>query len=616
MNGLGRAGRLLLALFAVLAVVVPGLAAPAHAATDEVDSYAIDYVVNTDGTVDVTEEIVYRFGTTGRHGIERYLLIREPEAGDEDTDIAYEYTDIDVASPDAPDQFVTTIESGDAPRTEYLRIRVGDPSLTVPGPTATYVLTYTVTGALRSQESYDEFYWDATGFEWSATLRNVDISVAVPEGATDQACYVGTPQSTRPCDSSAITNGVMTARQGTVQPGEGVTVAAQIRSGLVTGNTPQLVPSEQAEQQRQLVTAGGLTAASAAASTVVGAMLVRSRRDRRYLDLPPGVLPPRGQEGRVGPTRRDIEVPVAFSPPPISVAEAGLLMDGKLEPRETAATLVDMAVHGVFKVSGDQRSGYTVTLVDAYAVRAPHEAVLVQTLFPRLRPGTSVHLGTAGEMTAAHDSMAASVRRQVSQQGWFTRVPGGGPAVHVSGFSRGGFGLFAMLAVLLGSGLLRNFVLLLPLVPIVVVALVVRNRLKRGQRTALGRALTDQGEGFREYLATAEADQIRFEEGEDIFSKYLPWAISFGLADRWAEICQQLVESGRIPEVHPDWFYGPFYLNAFSWYAFTDAVGSTVAPPAPDLSGAGTGFGSGGSAFGGGGGFAGGGGGGGGGGSW
>ena len=38
-----------------------------------------------------------------------------------------------------------------------------------------------------------------------------------------------------------------------------------------------------------------------------------------------------------------------------------------------------------------------------------------------------------------------------------------------------------------------------------------------------------------------------FEEGEDIFSKYLPWAIAFELADRWQRVCAQLVAAGRIP---------------------------------------------------------------------
>ena len=75
-------------------------------------------------------------------------------------------------------------------------------------------------------------------------------------------------------------------------------------------------------------------------------------------------------------------------------------------------------------------------------------------------------------------------------------------------------------------------------------SLVIRFKLRRGQRTADGRAVCDQVEGFQTYLATAEADQLRFEEGEDIFSKYLPWAIVFELADRWAKICGDLVGDG------------------------------------------------------------------------
>ena len=41
-------------------------------------------------------------------------------------------------------------------------------------------------------------------------------------------------------------------------------------------------------------------------------------------------------------------------------------------------------------------------------------------------------------------------------------------------------------------------------------------------RTADGTAVLAQSLGFRRYLATAEANQLRFEEGEDIFSRYLP----------------------------------------------------------------------------------------------
>src|SRR5205814_2107960 len=63
-------------------------------------------------------------------------------------------------------------------------------------------------------------------------------------------------------------------------------------------------------------------------------------------------------------------------------------------------------------------------------------------------------------------------------------------------------------------------------------------------RTARGTAALAQANGFRQYLVTAEADQIRFEEGEDIFSRYLPFAIVFGVTERWAKVFQDLADRG------------------------------------------------------------------------
>ncbi|MEA5154107.1 DUF2207 domain-containing protein [Raineyella sp.] len=619
-----RRGRLLSALAAVIAVLVVVapflLGTPARAAAgDSIDSYALDYVVHDNGTVAVTERLVYRFGSSsGRHGIQRQLVTREPEKNDTAHDIAYTYSDIRVSSPDAPAQFSTsTVSSPSDPRREDLLIRVGDPNQAVTSATATYQLSYTITGGMRSQQGYDEFYWDAVGTGWTnTTLNDVTVSITVPGGATDRACYAGGSQSNTPCDSLSLDSGVVHAGQHTLAPGQGMTVSAQIRSGLVSDNKPHLVPSATVQQRRVAATVGGATVLVTALSALVGARVVRSRRDLRFLDLPPGVLPPSGVEGRIGASPRDLKVPVAFAPPAITVAEAGYLLDGRLETRETAATLIDLAVRGALTVSGDDRLGYRITLVDPRRAGAPHETVLLQSLFGGQGPGATVDLGAPGGMTAAHDRMVADVRREVAGRGWFAHLPGvRGGGVHVSGFGRGWL-ILAVVGAFVGSaGGVGRLLFLLPVLPVVIAAMVVRNRLRRGQRTPQGRAVTDQVEGFREYLATAEADQIRFEEGEDIFSRYLPWAISFDLAYRWARICQDMVAAGRLPEVHPVWYVGQFYLPNFSWIGFSDAVASTVAPLPPVSSGD-TGFGSGGSAFGGGGGFVGGGGGGGGGGSW
>mgnify|MGYP000864540690 FL=1 len=134
---------------------------------------------------------------------------------------------------------------------------------------------------------------------------------------------------------------------------------------------------------------------------------------------------------------------------------------------------------------------------------------------------------------------------------------------------------------------------------------VLRAKLARGQRTAAGRAWTDQIEGFRTYLATAEAEQLRFEEGEDIFTRYLPWAILFGLAERWTRVCEKAVQLGLMPQPSTYWYGGgPWDVNWLLWNLNSgDDSLSTASAPAPSVSEStfsGSGFG-GGSGFSGGG---------------
>ena len=133
-------------------------------------------------------------------------------------------------------------------------------------------------------------------------------------------------------------------------------------------------------------------------------------------------------------------------------------------------------------------------------------------------------------------------------------------------------------------------------------------------RTARGTALLAQAKGFRTYLETAEANQIRFEEGQDVFSRYLPFAIVFGVAKRWAKVFAQLAASGA-SVVTPTWYIGNQYgVGLFDYGGFGQAVDSFSATTSGSIAAA-TPSSSGSSGFSGGG-FSGGGGGGGGGGSW
>jgi uncharacterized membrane protein YgcG len=380
----------------------------------------------------------------------------------------------------------------------------------------------------------------------------------------------------------------------------------------VADNKPHLEPNGSKLSPAERVGAFALAGVSlliAIGSPIVGVLWWRKNgRDQRYAGLPPGMVPLAGQESQIVPNDPDIPIPVAFSPPKIPVAEAGLLIDGQVDARETAATIIDLAVRGALTVQSYRDDEFQVTLVDPSKATAPHETVLLTSLFDGEAPGATRDLSDRGSLVAAHDRMRESVRNQVASRGWFRKVP--------SAAAAGGFG-FGIIAIAVFAAFAVGFwllLLLIPLLPIIITLAVIRTKLKRGQRTAEGRAVCDQVEGFKTYLATAEADQLKFEEGEDIFSKYLPWAIIFELADRWAKICGDLVAMGRLPNATPYWYIGNYQMAAFNTSFLTSSLTSAATPVASSSGAGGTGFG-GGSSFGGGG-FSGGGGGGGGSGSW
>ena len=396
-----------------------------------------------------------------------------------------------------------------------------------------------------------------------------------------------------------------------IPAGQGMSIGVKIKPGLVADNQPHLEPdgSKLTSGER----AAGLALAGVGGVILVGSPLVgmlwwrKNGRDQRYAGLAPGTTPLAGQTAQVVAHDPDIEIPVAFTPPRIPVAEAGLLIDGQVDVRETAATIIDLAVRGALRVESSGERRFPGHLAGPRSGRRAARDGAVDHPLRRAAAGRTAEPLHPGQ----HGHRPPEDARLGPQPGGIPGlVPQGASATATSSFGFGAIALAVFGAFALGAWVLW---LLVPLLPIIITVAVIRFKLRRGQRTAEGRAVCDQVEGFKTYLATAEADQLRFEEGEDIFSKYLPWAIVFELADRWAKVCADLVAMGRLPDATPYWFVGNYHISSFNTGFLTSSLAS-AATPAPSASSSGSGFG-GGSSFSGGG-FSGGGGGGGGSSSW
>ena len=133
------------------------------------------------------------------------------------------------------------------------------------------------------------------------------------------------------------------------------------------------------------------------------------------------------------------------------------------------------------------------------------------------------------------------------------------------------------------------------------------------RKTTLGKNALVALKGFEEYLSRAEKQEINFQERNNIFQKFLPYAMALGVADVWARKFEGMDMQP------PEWYVGStwdsfstrmFVYNLIS--ASNDWASSMATAPRSE-SGSG-GFFSGDSGFSGG--FSGGGGGGGGGGGW
>jgi len=124
-------------------------------------------------------------------------------------------------------------------------------------------------------------------------------------------------------------------------------------------------------------------------------------------------------------------------------------------------------------------------------------------------------------------------------------------------------------------------------------------------RTAKGSAALARVLGFRQYLRTAEAEQLRFEERADIFSRYLPYAVVFGETDRWARAFSSLAADPRSAAAL-GWYVGPigwdFGHFGDSMQSFSNTTTGAIAATAASSGGSGFGGGSSGGGFGGGGG--------------
>lgn len=537
-----------------------------------IPKYNISATVDRNGDARVTLDLAFDFASDPGHGPVLTFTKKQKLTDDPDHWRMVDYSQFSASSSTGANADLQVNDQDAA-----VQIKIGTKGATYTG-VQKYRISYTIHGLIalkNSSSGLDEFNWRV--IENSTTeIYSAAVRITGPAEVSRTACYAPSPcQATSSGKTATFTTSFL-ATGDSLQVVAGFPAgtfsdraAARLEKRYTPGNTFGLDP----------VTGVG----TVMTALLAGWAALRARRrgrDKEFVGVAPGVIPA-DDNAPVAVRRKDPEVAVAFVPPDgVSPAEAGTLLDGSADTADVTAGMLDLAVRGHLTISpldADRRgrtedwsftrnAGCTDTLRD-------WERDYLDMFFDGRRTITTAELRTQ------HDNRTlgvatGSLNRLVKDYGWYDADP---IVLRVKALLAGllvaAIGVaVAILGAFVGWGLLG--------IPVVLIgiAMMVTGVMRSPGRTATGTAVLDQIRSFRLYLTTAEADQIRFEEGIDVFSRYLPWATVFGVADRWVKIFQELETRG-------------IYHGDYGWYdggqmAFTMGFASGFSSSFNDMSSA------------------------------
>lgn len=508
---------LFLGLIGLIAALVPSIPAHADASDDIVRKVEVDVELTEEGLAHITETYTWDFGNREGLGFYRTLIQYMRWSGDSTLMRKYEYSDFKVSSPSgAPAEAWVEGEDGDE-----LLVSVGAPdgSENTRSGVQTYVLSYDMAGALnqiRDQngtEDQDEFYWNAFN-DWDVLMEDITITVHGPSSVVDVSCYAGPYGSSDPCDDYASSGPTATFHADALPAGDAFSIMAAYEPNSFTNAAPILVEVPEHEYLEEessdtiwpWILGIGIALIGAVAGFV--AFFNHKSRDFHYVGLAPSELPRPGSESyyAVEPLKTAPSITVQQLPPVgLAPAEAAMLIDKDAKTTSISATILDLAIRGYLIIAE----------VDSKGRRKPNDWIIARAPNPPSITGLKpfeAHL--LGNLLGARESVLISDI--------------GGSFYEESAQYK---------ADLLDAAFEGEWMI---------------KKLGR-PRTPTGRALYEQSRGFREYLRTVDPSGLRWDQDYDVFSKYLPWAMVFGLTNRWNKMFEQRAEQLGY-EVIPTWY--------------------------------------------------------------
>jgi hypothetical protein len=547
---------------AAIALLVAIAAAGPAQAVERILRFVSDVEIERNGDLMVTETIrVQAEGNQIRRGILRDFPT--VNVGPDGTRVAVDF-DVMSVTRDGADEGWTT-----EAMVNGVRVRIGRAEVDLPAGAHEYVIRYRTTRQIGFFADYDELYWNATGTGWIFVIDSAEARITLPEAAPfGQSAFHTGPQGARGRDAAIV----------------------EQRPGHIVFRTTRALPP-----------GNGLTVAAAWPKGIVGARVASHQTGRWLEDNLAGVVAGVGLAGVLGfyafawlrfgrdPPHGTI-VPLAAPPAGMSAAAVRYVDQSDFDERCFTAAIVDLGANGHIRLTREGGRTVIERCAGGKPIARPEQAM-------------------ERELFAAGRSLVLSpinyeplIKARKALQHELSRAYGS----LLPNFFWSGLGLLLSFTLMMAAIRLMqtsydsdelSFMLvgmLVPIVPIVVGAFLIRGGLRRASGgtwfvvggfflilffvsrglavmtanahgifdllpgvvgyivsplsliafqslqapTVAGRAIMDRIEGFREYLGAVQADRLEAlnppDKTPELFERFLPYAIALDVENSWA----------------------------------------------------------------------------------
>lgn len=504
-----------------------------------ITSYVATFDVASNGDLDVVETLTVNFPGGGKHGIFRFWDRVDPNTEGarrtvEDVDVTLDGDDVD---------FEMSREDGG----RFQVAKIGDPDSTVSIGEHTYEIRYHIDGVLieGAGDAPTQFYWNLIPSGWRQTIDAATLTVNLPAVAEDVRCGVGLGDAPAPCPTLEG-EGTKTLTITAADLARNTPVTLQAGLDMATpaeGNALPWAPKWDVLLGSSLVVLG-IVVLLALGAAVLGAMLAR----RTYEANP--------------------QFPLMYAPPDgIGPAQAQYILTESIDREAYVATLMHAAEKGAIDL---RKEGDAWVISDKGGAEGWAGLDPVSTSVAHLLGGPGTSFVAAPKDVKAGERLKTEIASfEQNTKDWATSEG------HLVTAGIGGLGgLLVLGAFILAIVIVFANPLDMTLWAMVPGAFAVFGSpmLRTGastRRTASGRDLWSRAGGFRRVLSTdSSIERFDFSGRQELYTKYIPWAVAFGVADQWA--AKYRTEMGAEPPV-PSYF-GPGYAGAYAG----SAIGSMV----------------------------------------